>query len=252
MALVSARKPTGYVLWEGRSRFDGAPIVLILTIGSSNRKTGAMWQTWILRSDVSPVDAIASGEDVSVCGGCTLRGFLDKGKRVERACYVNVSQAPLSVWRKYRRGGYPKLSRAEAARMLAGQAVRLGAYGDPAMVPFGILGPMVRRARLWTGYTHQWRTTNQAWAGLLMASCETVEDMALARAAGWRAFLVTGASSKPAGTVQCAADRDSNPLQCADCGMCSGTRRGAVAGAVSVWIQAHGSGAKYVPDSKLV
>lgn len=61
------------ILWEGKSPFDGAPIVLIATgyaRPSKNTKTGALLQTWILRQDVAPHDAVASGADASVCGDC--------------------------------------------------------------------------------------------------------------------------------------------------------------------------------------
>lgn len=38
----------GKIIWEGKSRFDGKPIVCIATENSKNRKTGDMVQTWIL------------------------------------------------------------------------------------------------------------------------------------------------------------------------------------------------------------
>jgi hypothetical protein len=49
----------GLVLWRGASLLDGAPIVAIVTglaAGSSNRKTGDMLQTWILREDMAPTE----------------------------------------------------------------------------------------------------------------------------------------------------------------------------------------------------
>ena len=50
-------KAKGFILYEGASMLDGAPIVVIATMKTSNRKTGDMVQTWILRSDVNPVEA---------------------------------------------------------------------------------------------------------------------------------------------------------------------------------------------------
>ena len=55
----------GYILWEGASLIDGAPIVVIATgfaSRSTNRKTGGMVQTYILRRDIDPVSAVQSGE----------------------------------------------------------------------------------------------------------------------------------------------------------------------------------------------
>ena len=106
-------KPLGIVLYQGPSQLDGESIVVIATgfqRPSANAKTGDMLQTWILRSDVNPLAAIHTGRDVSVCGDCPLRGFLEgNGRRTvnrRRACYVAIHQAPLAVYDAYRRGRY--------------------------------------------------------------------------------------------------------------------------------------------------
>ena len=88
-------KPLGYVLHKGPSPIDGRPIVVILTLRTSNRKTGQMCQVWILREDVDPVHAIRTGDDYTICGSCPHRKQADGS----RSCYVNVGQAPLSVWK---------------------------------------------------------------------------------------------------------------------------------------------------------
>ena len=242
---------SGVVVWEGASPVDGAPIVMIVTGidgKSANRKTGDMAQSWILRADIAPVDALKSGVDASICGDCPLRGSVVDGKRVGRACYVNVGQAPQSVWKAYKRGSYARVSPLEAADLLEGKGVRLGSYGDPAMVPLAVLLAVVSKARMWTGYTHQWRTIDPVYAGLLMASADSVEDRRAAREAGWRSFYVVPATTEalPAKAMVCAADRERNPLQCSDCGACAGTRQGSAVNAVDVVIRAHGGGAKYV------
>jgi hypothetical protein len=220
-------RPNGAIIWQGPSAFDGAPIVAIVTGirgASQNRKTGDMLQTWILRADMSPIDALATDSDESICGGCPLRGILKDGKRKGRACYVNPGQAPLSVWRAFDRGSYPVMSPSDVADVVAGRAIRLGAYGDPAMVPLSVWEDLTRNASSWTGYTHQWRT-RPAYRGLLMASADTVTDRREARAAGWRCFyVVPRGAAFPTGAMECAATRARNPLQCADCGACAGTR----------------------------
>lgn len=231
------------MLWEGPSPVDGAPIVFIATMESTNRKTGNMVQTWILRQDLSPVDAIASRQDSSVCGDCVHRGDLLTG--AERSCYVNVGQAPRSVWVTYRAGGYPPVDWDVLAGLLAGRKVRLGAYGDPGFIPLDIVSRLATMADGWTGYTHQWRTIDPGYAGFLMASADSVEDRRKARLRGYRSFVVL-----PRGTegldkaVLCLSE--ARGTSCLDCGACAGTRQGAVAGAVDVFIGAHGSGAKYV------
>jgi hypothetical protein len=230
----------GFVVWEGASPVDGAPIVMIMTMSTTNRKTGDMVQTWILRQDISPVEAIKSGEDASICGSCVHRGSAERG----RSCYVNVGQAPLSVWRKYQRGGYQRFTRKDWV-LLRGRKVRFGAYGDPGMVPLDRLALLARLSDGWTGYTHQWRAIEAGYADYLMASADSREDYLEARRKGYRSFIVIPkGSAKPEGSVLCMSV--ARGTSCLDCGACAGTREGAVKGAVSIFIEAHGTGAKWV------
>ena len=109
-------KPNGYIIFKGPSELDGAPIIVIATgfaKGSSNLKTGAMIQTWILRADILPIDAVKSSMDASVCGHCPLRP-VNFAKRTDKrpgdkACYVNVGYAPGNIWKAYHRGIYPQV-----------------------------------------------------------------------------------------------------------------------------------------------
>jgi len=244
-------KVTSAIVWQGTSMIDGGPIVMIVTGlgsgGSANRKTGDMVQTWILRSDVDPIAAMKLDLDRSICGDCPLRGYQDQdsGKRVGRACYVNVGQAPLSIYRAYARGSYPVMDPADVAELIAGRGIRLGSYGDPSLVPLQVLQDLVSTSKVRTGYTHQWRNVDPGYRELLMASADTVTDRRDARLAGWRSFVVlpTGAD-RPERAVECAATREVNKLTCFDCGMCSGVKAGKVA--TDVFILAHGTGSKYV------
>lgn len=247
--MAKGKYGTGAVVWRGASPIDGAPIVAVVTWHSANRKTGDMAQVWIIREDIHPLEALASDADVSVCGGCPLRGRTVDGKRVERACYVDIAKAPAAVWRKLAAGGYPDMDPASVALILSGRAVRLGAYGDPGLVPYAVLSALVAHARRWTGYTHQWRTISSAYSGLLMASADSVADRRKARLLGYRSFYVAPVGTDLAGqdgVMECANTRTRNPLQCVDCGACGGTRQGAAARAVDVAIIAHGQGARYV------
>ena len=70
----------GYIAYEGPSLIDGAPIAVIINKidGSDNSKTGAIVQSFIIRSDVGPTDALKTGQDESVCGDCPHRPMLAK------------------------------------------------------------------------------------------------------------------------------------------------------------------------------
>jgi hypothetical protein len=54
--------------------FELAVIVAVITLNSSNIKTGDMASMWILNADESLL-ASKSGSDESVCGQCVHRHF---------------------------------------------------------------------------------------------------------------------------------------------------------------------------------
>lgn len=241
--------PSGFVIWRGPSPVDGQPIVFIATgVGprrSANRKTGDMVQTWILREDIAPLAAIRADEDFSICGACPHRGRTDStGRRIARSCYVNAGQAPTSIWQAYRRGAYPRISWARIGELLAGRRVRLGAYGDPAMVPLAVVARLAQASDGWTGYTHQWRWCDRGFADYVMASADSVADRREARLMGYRSFVVlpVGADAPDRSTLCLSVARGTS---CADCRACGGTREGTVTG-VDIYIHAHGAGAKHV------
>jgi len=228
-------RPHG-ILWEGLSPLDGAPIVAIATCGTNNRKTGDMVQVWILRRDVEPHTAVRSGQDRSICGDCPMRskeGFTGRG------CYVQVPQAPFSVYRAYKRGSY----RPVYPEAFKGRYVRWGAYGDPAMLPHWLVQACNASATGWTGYTHQWRYEWSEWArGTFMASVETPKGEEAARRAGWGTFRAGRVDGSDIGrAVLCPSE---GGAQCADCRMCDGRD-------VAVFIPAHGPGAAVVPAERL-
>jgi hypothetical protein len=71
-----SNKILGYIAYEGASMIDGAPIVVIVNkidADSKNEKTGAIVQTFIIRSDIAPMAALQSGDDVAICGDCAHR-----------------------------------------------------------------------------------------------------------------------------------------------------------------------------------
>lgn len=214
-----ASNASGFIIWEGNSPVDGAPIVAIATMESGNEKTGNMIQTWIMRTDLPPHEAVKNGADVTVCGNCKLRN----GK----GCYVLPHQGPLSIWNAWLKGNYLPATVADLALIGAGREVRLGAYGDPAMVPTYVWQALISKAKGWTGYTHQWR---ESWFDpdllkLCMASADNYHDADLLSALGIRYFLaLPDGAELPEGSVQCVAD--THGKQCRDCLLCDGGSKG--------------------------
>ncbi len=208
----------GFVFYLGPSRLDGSPIVGIATglaRRSKNAKTGGMVQTYILRADMPPIAAVAAGADRAICGNCPLRGAAGRG----RDCYVNLQHGPTSVWRAWQAGSYPR-----SRQSLAGETVRLGAYGDPAAIPPAVWSRLLAGAAGWSGYTHCWRRSLAAplrrWC---MASVETVADMRAAQAAGWRTFRLSPFGGIEPGEIVCPASAEGGRRRtCETCRACSG------------------------------
>lgn len=233
-------KPRGYILFEGASQLDGAPIVAIATMSTNNEKTGNMVQTWILRQDIAPHYALKTGADVSICGDCIHR------PANQGSCYVTVFQAPLGVYKAYKRGNYSR-DTGEFKSRLAGRRLRLGAYGDPAAVPTNVWFEYVAIAAGHTGYTHQWARPgfDPDLLQFVMASADTAEHAIELNSRGIRYFrTIRQDDDKLPREIECLSD--SIGKSCEDCLLCDGSKRGK---GKSVYINIHGAKAsKFNPD----
>lgn len=146
-------KILGYIAYEGPSAIDGAPIVVIINkidTDSKNDKTGAIVQSFIIRSHVNPV------------------------------------RAPATMW-------------AQITRYALGRR----------------------------GYTHQWDTPGfdvDAWAPLVMASADTIDQAAKANLLGMRVFRVSIGVDVQPGEASCPASAEAGRKStCAKCTLCAGT-----------------------------
>lgn len=223
----------GLIVYEGPSRIDGAPIVIVLVgikAKSKNSKTGHLVQSYILRADVDPVTAAKVGNDASICGQCEHRPKLAR-KTGKPPCYVNIGRGPLAVFNAYRRGVYDRVPPDAAAAIIAGLKLRLGTYGDPAAAPVGLWETLTQYTAGHTGYSHQWKRRgfdSDRWRRLVMASADTPDDAALANLFGLRVFRVTTQADKQAGEITCPASAEAGKrTQCADCMLCGGTTKAA-------------------------
>ena len=223
------------IIYEGPSQLDGETIVGVLTglqNASTNRKTGPMAQLWILRADTNPIQALRDGTDVSVCGNCSLRGVGGK----QRGCYVSIGQAPHIIWKRYNAGKYRKALKArEIIPHLAGRRIRLGAYGDPAALPSGLLRKLVKIAARHTGYTHQWRDYPHL-KDILMASVKSAEEAKEAQAKGWRTYRIVESFTDIDEETEMECLNTTKKMLCFECTLCDGNQRKAK----SIAIEVHG------------
>ncbi len=237
----------GVVFYEGPSTLNGEPIVGIVTglsTPSLNSKTGDMAQAWILRSDMDPSEAIKSGNDDAICGDCSHRSA---DGNIGRSCYVVWWLGPMNVYKAYRRHDYPFATSAGLETAMLGHYVRLGAYGDPAAIPYREWLPILRGASGAIGYTQQWRTCDQMFSRCIMASVQSAGEAKDAQAMGWRTFRTRAVGGDIFDNeVICPASHESDhQATCRDCQLCQGSVRHAK----SVVIQAHGQRMKWFSEA---
>lgn len=230
------------ILWSGPSLIDGKEIILIGVKGSSNRKTGAMLQTYILLRDIDPITANRTGADYSICGNCPLKGQADQsktsGNAPGRACYVNLGQGPLTVYKRFQRGGYPIVQQDQLEEYAQGYMLRMGTYGDPLAVPASVWAALRKGSLGWTAYTHQHEQAVETGASAYaMHSADTLEQAKAHWYEGRRTFRVIpigAAAPKNKHEIECPSSKG---IQCIKCKLCNGSDTKAK----SIYIYAHGA-----------
>lgn len=239
--LNKPRPSSGLVLYDGESELDGGPVFVVATFGTSNVKTGDLIQTWIMRSDMHPMEAAYSGADESICGVCPHRS-VNGGKR---SCYVNLAFGPRSVWDAYQAGKYRLFCREKHLHLFQGQLLRVGAYGDPVAVPVEVWQPLVHAAYRTAAYTHLWRMSCAApFRSWTMASVDSLHEREEAHLRGWRTYRTDGSGKLGANEVWCpATEPGGNRALCETCMACDGLQRGDKR--VDIATPVHGSGVNH-------
>ncbi len=221
-----SKKPTGIILYDGPSQIDGNPIVVIANgfNGNNNNKIGHMIQTWIIRSDMHPQDALRGGQDYSVCGDCLHRGeYNPKTKTVaNRTCYVNLLRGVFSVYNAYKRGAYVPFNYIEHNSLFEGRHVRIGSYGDPAAVSTDVWSLITSMCKDYTGYTQRWGSCDHNLSEYVMASCTTFDQYKQADMLGWRIFRIVTEDDKTRCSNEIACPAQTRGVQCTKCLLCNG------------------------------
>jgi hypothetical protein len=225
--MLKKEMPNGVIIYEGPSLLDGKPIVVIANgiKVTKNRKIGNMIQTWILRTDIHPNDALKSGDDYSICGDCMHRGVYSEEKKTitNRTCYVNLyRQGVFAIYNAYKRGSYPVCD-VKHMQLFNDRHIRIGSYGDPAAVPMYVWETITKFCKDYTGYTHAWRTCDKGYSKFCMASCENVDDYYLANDKGYRTFrvILDQNEARDENEKACPAQL-SDKVHCDKCGYCDG------------------------------
>jgi len=214
------------IIYQGPSQIDGLPIVAIATYSDRNTKTGKVLQTYIIRSDMSPLEASKSGQDFSICANCIFRGIAnndpERKQAKNRKCYVNLGQGPTIVYKSFNRGVYP-IASDHASRVELGKnrVVRLGTYGDPAAVPSHIWDELLTECESHLAYSHQ----SGFRPDITMQSADTLEQAQAHWAKRARTFRVIDSLEDidPTNEILCPASKEAGRrVQCVKCQLCSG------------------------------
>lgn len=233
------------IIYRGPSLLDGSPIVVIAQ-PSWNKKTGHMLGTWIIREDVIPSKAAYNGQDATICGDCKYRAQVDPiTGDSERPCYVRVDWDSDVLYKRMLDDEFPLVDPYDERTINPYRMpVRIGSYGDPAVVPIHVWRQLVTTADSFTGYTHLWRRDDLVLDELkefCMASVDSLEERDEAQAAGWRTFYVSAAGAPDGDAdILCPASKEGGrKTTCENCVLCMG---GTSKSPKSVWIPAHGPG----------
>jgi hypothetical protein len=214
------------IIYNGPSLLDGKPIVVIGTYSNRNSAfSGHVLQTYILREDISPLEASKTGEDYSICGSCKFRGTPtddpNRKQAIGRDCYVNLGQGPTMVWKAYKRGVYDP---AEPRLLGRNKKVRVGAYGDPGAAPEHIWDELLSECIAFNAYTHQsgWRPD------IAMQSVESHLDAWQHWKQGRRTYrVITGVEEIDSRhEVLCPKSKEAGRRsKCDDCLLCAGFKQ---------------------------
>lgn len=201
-------------------------IVINFQFQTTNKKTGDLIQNYLIpESWLETDESIDNLDDRAVCFDCK------HGQNEDKMCYVRdkfKSRGLKSKIRGLRNLGLdniPELSpelESDLLNAIEGRGIRFGSYGEPILLGEALIGKISKRAKFWTGYTHQWHKNN--WAkDYFMASVESEIVSNAAQKMGFRTFFVGDTQSKE--YVTCPASKEAgNKTTCDNCKLCMGTQ----------------------------
>ena len=193
---------------SGISTFNGKAFIELVKM-YGNKKTGG----GAIEVGYFPVDW---SDKSTVCFDC---------KHLNGACYVD--ERGIAAQHRSFTNGKNYVADVKL-RHFKNRFVRVGQWGDPAVVGFERVKKIAGIAVGVVGYTHQWLTCDQRLKGLLQASVDTVDEMLEANRMGWKTFRVK-LPEDPVyfGELVCPNQLDKD-VQCISCGICDGQKANVV------------------------
>jgi hypothetical protein len=205
--------------------FKSGNVIVNFQFKTGNAKTGALIQNYIIPASWLESEAkISTLSDKAVCFDCP------HSQEINASCYVRKGQSAMGLASKVRSlrklglENIPELSpesEADLLEAIAGKGIRFGSYGEPILLGEALINKISKKAKFWTGYTHQWHKNN--WAkNYFMASVESETISKAAQKSGFRTFFVGETQSKE--YVTCPASKEAGQkTTCDNCRLCMGT-----------------------------
>ena len=201
-------------------------VIVNFQFKTSNTKTGQLIQNYFIPFEwIESKEKIGFLSDSKVCFDC------DHGQSKKKTCYVRKGQSAMGLASKVRSmrkiglENIPEFSseiEADLLKAIDGKGIRFGSYGEPILLGENLIAKITKKAKFWTGYTHQWHKNN--WAkDYFMASVESAIISDVAQKSGFRTFFV-GQPNDPKNYVTCPASKEAgNKATCEQCKLCMGT-----------------------------
>lgn len=197
----------------------------------------AMWVGTTRNTKTGDVPTLYIGRDreesKASCKGCPL---LESGDCY--AQYGTPAQGHASMIKAAKRGKLYTLKAALLKSKRSAKMARFGAIGDPAALGIDYIKKAVGVIRDFgmdaVGYTHHWERAPE-FAGVLMASCDSIEQADTAIDMGYRAAVVLpwdheGRFTTPAGRKGIVCPAITGGITCNECRLCDGSKSGPVIG----------------------
>lgn len=107
------------------------------------------------------------------------------------------------------------------------ELTRLGAYGEPTLLPIQVLDRITSLAKGHTGYTHQWgKPEVKDYSKYLMASTHNKFETSAANSLGFRAFQSADVQDTKMAICPASKEFTGKKKTCVECTACNGTKNG--------------------------
>jgi hypothetical protein len=219
--------------------FHHKGIVHVLqTKPSANSKLGIGMVMQTYHFSLDQVISVDFTQDKDNCRDCPMSYNQNGGKSGK--CYTHTFQHRMGLMgmlkrlnRLYLIGAIKSINKDDfnnyliISKAVKPTLLRLGAYGEAALLPLNIVGKLVKCAVTYTAYSHMWtKPEYKGYSKYFMASTHGYFETLVANSLGFRAFE-SAKTQDVTKMAMCPAAKEfsGNKKTCIECGACNGTHK---------------------------